>query len=893
MSCVTGKVNGKIKMMRKRVHLIEPEVAQFPMTYLNSVSKLTVKMVNNDGKLFRYEWRTYASEAEEQQRSFSYDSSDPVQRQQIFQLLLFHSDCFSIDPISSEVWPGGCGQFVINFAPKEAKKYVIIAYLYNKDTQERIPFEIRGEGLPATAELSVDQINIGHVHLGRTFNYAVTMSNVGQLPCNFALIERKLPFLVFHFTPSSGHLSVGESKQITITFEASRVGQFSETFEFNILGVEGRAKPKITFYGKVIGPSLHLSKDLIDFGRVSVGFLHRQEFELENMTDIPCDFSFSLDNNQNFQPREFAIIPNEGTIGSYSKMKVAIEFIPINVQNYEVNIVLDSVRFEERLATLPVIATCVCPGISLVSDEMDLGRVFIGYQYTKELKMRNTTPFPAKFEFVEVDDESTLDATVTVGKYRGVVPENRDSSLPVMIKPIQLGHLDMWRYVRIIGSSEPPLQFKIKGLCVGPNIKLSMDQVDFGNIGVLHDVQLDLGITNDSLIPAPYKAEISSETGVFRIEKEEGEIPPGETLQLPVIAFLDDTINYTGQITLTFRYLPPMQVNVSAKGTGTAIVSSIEMKEIDFVYLFTGEPVVKTFTLENKGRRSQEIKWAQAKPQVESETEAVVTYTLSPETKLIAPKEIVQYTITLFCQNACTFHVKPQCTSTIGKSRLDLFQPDIHGVFINPSLIFGKKTMSFRYVHDIEKEEEISGAIRGKDVISPAQELLLPITYSNTITNKAKLPVRVVAKCPPHFTMSKLNFDLNEDDTEEFNVTFHTNFKRDFTSQTINDKIMFSFIGIPQTYTLPLQAVMLFPNVSISEEKLNFGRMMKHTEQTKVVLLRNTSEFGIDFEWELLPRVKDEDISKVFDVYPIRGHIDKDDSMDFHITFFALSENKN
>ena len=878
-------------MLKTKPLLIEPETAQFPMTYINSVSKLTLRMSNNDSTLFRYEWRRYGSESEERQAIAMCDSSDPTQRDHMFKILLFESDVFSIDPISSEIWPGGRGQFIIDFAPKLPVKYSVTAFLYNKDTHERIPFEIRGEGLPATADLSIDQINIGHVYLGKVMHYEIALNNLGQLPFSYSLIERKLPFLVFRFSPDRGHLTVGESKKIIITFEATRVGQFNESFEFQIEGVEGRERPKITLYGRVIGPSLKLSRDLLDFGTVSVGFLYRQEFDLENVTGISCDFSFALEHDSTFEAREFSIIPNEGIIEGDSKKRIVVEFIPINVKDYKVNLILESIRFEERLATIPMISTCICPPVSIVTEEINLGRAFIDHQYTLDLVMRNTTKFPAKFEFIEADDESTLDATVTVGKYRGVVPEDCESHLPVFIKPIQLGHLDMVRYIRIIGSSEPPMAFRIKGLCVGPNVKLSMDEVNFGDIGVLHDVRMTLDILNDSLIPAPYHADMDCETGVFRIEEADGVIEPGETLQLPVIAFLDDTIQFTGKITLTFRYLAPIVVNVSGKGTGTAIVSSIDMRKIDFSYIFTSEPVVKTFVLENKGRRRQELKWTQAKPKVEGEGESSFTYSLSPESRVLDPKEKVTYTLTVFAQNPCTFDIVPQCTATIGKARLDLFQPKIRGILIDPALVFEKKSISFRYVHDIEKEEEISGAIRGTSVIMPSQDLLLPITISNSVTNSSKLPVKAIASCPKPFEISRTEFDLGEGEKIDFEVTFHTNFKRDFTSQVIVDKIMFSFVGIPQTYALPLRGALIFPNLTLSAEQLDFGTMLKHTEQTKVVHVVNCSEVGVDFEWELLPAIKGQEISKAFDVYPIRGRIEPSDEIDIHVTFFASGAN--
>jgi hypothetical protein len=476
---------------------------------------------------------------------------------------------------------------------------------------------LQGDGLPATGEFNIDQINVGHVYLGDVLNYSVTLRNSGELPFDFSLVPRTLPDLVFRFSPSGGHLSPRESREVVVTFEATRVGQFNETFEYQIEGGEGRGNPTITLYGRVVGSSFRISPDVVDFGTVSVGFLYAREFLLENVTEIPFDFHFALEHSNTFESREFVITPNEGTLGKLGKQKVRIEFIPISLQTYHVNLLLDSPRFGERLAVVPMQALCFCPDVSIVNTLVECGPLFINHEHTEDLLMRNATLFPAKFEFIDVDDESTLDAKVTVGKYRGVVVANRDSPLPIFIRPLQLGELDILRHIRIFGSAAEPLPFRIKGTCVGPNIRFSSQKIDFGAIKVLNEAKSVLDLFNDSLIPAFYHSTIQSDKNIFRIAKTDGEIAPGETDHLEIMAFLDDTIAFSGKLSLFFHYLSPKALDISAKGTGTALVSSIDMNEINFDHMFTCEPATRTFTLENKGRRPQEVKWNRAKAQLE------------------------------------------------------------------------------------------------------------------------------------------------------------------------------------------------------------------------------------------------------------------------------------
>jgi hypothetical protein len=84
----------------------------------------------------------------------------------------------------------------------------------------------------------------------------------------------------------------------------------------------------------------------------------------------------------------------------------------------------------------------------------------------------------------------------------------------------------------------------------------------------------------------------------------------------------------------------------------------------------------------------------------------------------------------------------------------------------------------------------------------------------------------------------------------ESDVTFRTDFKKDSTSQLVEGNIVFTFVNLPQTPLLPAKSSMIFPNVQLSTEKIDFGSIMQHTEQGKVVTVTNSSEVDLDFVWE-------------------------------------------
>jgi hypothetical protein len=201
---------------------------------------------------FRYEWRRCSSTSEAQQAITRCDILDASERSRVGTILLFETENFTIFPGAAAVWPARSQQIVIAFSPKLPQWIRETAQLFNRDTGHRIAFVPEGDGMPATGEFYIEQINVGHICLGDVQNYGVQLCNSVELLFTFSLMERELPFLKFAFSPAGGRLSPDESRQIVITFEATRVGQFNEIFPYQIEGVTSRPDPTVTIYGRVV-----------------------------------------------------------------------------------------------------------------------------------------------------------------------------------------------------------------------------------------------------------------------------------------------------------------------------------------------------------------------------------------------------------------------------------------------------------------------------------------------------------------------------------------------------------------------------------------------------------------------------------------------------------------
>jgi len=871
---------------------LEPSSVIFPPTYISATSKFAIKIINETGQAIHYEWRKYSSEEEENQVLGQLDSSDPLKRASIHTSLFYNSEIFGFDPPNHEIWSKRYEQAIASFTPELATNYTETSYLYIIETKQRIPFTLHGMGLAPEAHFTITSINVGHISLETILEYQVVLENVGQVGVDFSLQPKKLEGLIVEFTPEKGHIPIGNSQKINIKFIANIVGSFSEIFQFNVRGCT-HGHPTITLYGRVIGPTFAISAKSLVFGDVSYGFLYEKVFEIENKSDIPFDYAISLSHDTSYSRREFSVVPSSGTVNKFVKQQIKIEFIPVSVQEYHLELYIDIPKFGSHIVTIPISAQCILPIVSVMNTKIDLGSLYIGYEYSNKIELKDESELPAKFEFIYATDSSQLQATVNVARSNGIIPANSITEVPFTIIPQQLGPLMLTHYVKIIGNDRPPIPITIMAICTGPTIRLSKPSIEFGAVPVLKDTFQTFHLYNDSRIDAVFHAKIETKEEIFRIEPQEGLIFPGGETSLSITAFLDDNTTFNSNLLLSFENLNVISVPISAIGTGVPLVPSVSMSSIDLGCVFTEQPLSQEFTLENRGRRTQDVRWSSQKPKFSIQEEPFFSFKITPEQTMIAPGSLESFQITFQCQKPTSFSLMLQCFATVSKQRIEVFSPIIKGVFIRPQLSFSKQVLEFRHVHDPFKEEELSQTLSSpKDTSpSPSVQLLEMIHQPLEVINMSKLALQMVADIPEPFSLSLNSFSLEPMEKKTIIVTFDPAFKSDFSCEIIQKKIIFSFIGHPQKHSVGLKGVLVFPNINFSPStNLNFGNLLTNTEQTKDIVLENPTELPIDFYWEVLNENGGISISQVFDIYPFRGHIEPYEKDEVHISFFAQKD---
>lgn len=861
---------------------IEPQTVLFPSTFISVTSRFSIKIVNYGDKIMHYRWCKYSNDKEEKETIDSYDIYNAKQRNELATLCDFKSDVYTINPLKGEIWPKRSEISTIEFTPQVAHEFIEHAYLLDIDSNVRYQVTFKGQGLPPEARFDSDTINVGQIPLETVSQYEVVLRNTGKVEVDYEIRQNNKSGLKFEFFPSTAKIPVGGSQKISIKFYAIHVGQFTESFLFIFRGSID-FHPSFTIYGKVVGPDYIISPKVINFEEISYGFLYTKTFEIENRSDIAFDYKLRFLQDSTFSPREFTIIPSEGTISKYSKQIVTVEFIPITIMKYSVQLALDIMKVGKAITIIPIYANCLCPTISLQESDISFDQIFIQKEYEKKLVLINESDYPAKFEFILPEETNVSQARISVAKVRGTILGKQELPITLFITPLILGPINLTGYIRIYGSDDPPIQFTIRATSTGPSINLSTNAIHFGNVTVLKNNASKVVISNNSLIKAVLTTSIQSETNVFSCEPTSAEIEPNEQLTLKVIATLDDTIYFTGKLILNFVNLNPIKVDLTATGIGSTIVSSVPMDEVNFGYILNELKNPFNFQITNHGRRPQELRWTQSKPKIDERALNSFQFNIVPETVVIGPHSTIDYQFVASSSIPTNFSVLVTCNATLGRSRIELFKPSIKGAVIKPLLQFSQKEVEFVHRHDAYAEEKVSTSQK-----VPSVELMPSQQKTVTVTNQVKIPLKISIDVSSPFSVQPNKIELQPQESIEIKIVFNASFKQDFISEVINRKLTFTFKDHPQHLYVNVKGVYIFPNLSFSPSTtLNFGNLMINTEQTKEVIIKSSSDAKVEWNWQLVTDDKNCDLCRIFDVYPTRGQLEGGQTDSVHFSFFA------
>ncbi|EAY17674.1 hypothetical protein TVAG_169860 [Trichomonas vaginalis G3] len=858
-------------MRRKPQVRVEPLTLSFPNTYITTTNRYAFQVFNDSTEQIKFEFRKFNSAGDEKSFLIRESVDETESKRTKNEMLLFKSDIFEFIPSSGTLWPKRFITVIALFHPSAPGPYTASPTLYIDRFKERHQMLLKGLALPAAAKFNISGINIGTVELGSVLEYEIELKNTGQIPCEFTIANKDVCGVKYEFNPNAGTIQAGESTPIRLTFTAGHVFVINEVFSAQING-NPKSTPSISLFGRIVGPKFLTSVNIIEFGRIACGTITTQRFELQNHSEIPFNFSWRVPEDGSFADREFNIIPSGGIAEPFSKTFITVELMPVSPKNIRKDLVLDIENFGQNLITIPIMADIIAPRIEITPNGFKLGAIFIHSQNILSMKMKNTSTIVTNYEFIPPTGLAGRQCAIEPVLSGGEIPPDTEVDFSVSLSANELGILDTFFNLHLLGT-DILVPVHIEAVSVGPDVEFSTKKIDFGKINVLKEEKRILTLKNNSSIEAFYTGEISHE--MFSVVPTEAVIKPGESLDVEINTYLVDAGRFETALIVKIKDIPQVVVPVKALGIGVPIVPSIDFDTINVGSIITEHPHQIPFTITNRGLRWCTVTFICQKPKTPNGTE--VTFSVTPVMQDLEPNVPYDYVMTIQCPTPTEFECHCQCHASIGPMRVVMFSPEIFGQFNHPKLLFNPKEINYVHTHDYVQEEK---TIKGP---SPKPNLLPKQTQIVSIFNKAKFPVDFVAIPKDPFSLSKYEFHMEGESQEDIIVTFNADQKLDYFSNVIKQKIMFD-MSHTKKFGFFATAEYQFPNLTFSETTIDYGVLLKNTEKSHEIILTNNSVLPVIFEWTLNDKTDD------FDIYPIRGVFNPNESAKEYFTFTARTD---
>ena len=203
----------------------------------------------------------------------------------------------------------------VTFSPVEAKVVVSTAVFKFQEGVKRASkvLKMSGIGKFPFVSLNHEKLDFESLTVGKSLAKTIELRNYSQVKAQFTIeqINDDGKDKSFELSDTSGIITPGHSKTITVEYTPKIVGQFTST-QYSIKTVGGNDL-KLSCMGQANGTDVSLSTKSIHFGEVQLQSTTNRLLNIINDSDQPTSFQFFTD-----KANVFAFSKVEGTIQARS-----------------------------------------------------------------------------------------------------------------------------------------------------------------------------------------------------------------------------------------------------------------------------------------------------------------------------------------------------------------------------------------------------------------------------------------------------------------------------------------------------------------------------------------------------------------------------------------------
>ncbi|CAM9138902.1 unnamed protein product, partial [Bubo scandiacus] len=888
-------------------------------TYLTLSNHRSVVIHNRSEIIVHFQWKAFVTQEEEdyqklrlqRQKEDEMDrclrecKGEPALRERLSLLsrpfqnqqakaqgdsMLFSDDVFTLEPLEGDIWPNSSAEINVIFRPREARVYQQTVYCDISGRETRLPLRIKGEGIGPRLRFSFEQLDIGKVFVGLEHSYEVILFNKGAIDAVFNLVPPATALgSCFTFLPQEGIILPDGLQVIRISFSSTILGEFTEEFRFS---VNGSPEPvTLTIRGCVIGPTFHFDVPALHFGDVSFGFPHTLSCRLTNASLVPLTFNLRIpgdglgepsvsssvqmsDNTRllrrkgaqpRLRPTEFTIKPRRGTIRPLGFLDIQVTLCSNTVKSYELALVVDVCGVGKAVSALLLTARCMVPPLRVLNPIVMFGRCFLKFPYQQMLTLVNDSDLPGCYRVLPQEHKEDASVWYSSPVPWGIVQPRSSVEVPLTLEARVTGEQDTVAHVAVFGSEGSPLKIHLVSTGEGPVVYVHPSKINFGGIQVIQDASRTLHLSNQSVIPASFRAKMADKCSRWRIEPSEGVIPPETEVSVAVIANLDDTEKFKDEVNLFIENSHTYVIPVRAVGIGTTIVTDKPFApELNLGPHFSLDPCCYHFKITNKGRRTHRLYWStegfgpfhqrdrvpavsttQGQGSFQSPRPACPVFKVQPQRVELMPGKTMEMVLEGFSSTPQVVKERLLCHAVVGSKagKAPIMQVDVTCEFIAPILQMSSREITFR----VEKQPS--------DVLTLQYQPL-------SLRNASSLPLSIVLALEQPFLIcgadqQPLSADVQPMKLEigeelHLSIRFNPAYEEDLCTRVVEKVLKIRFLEHPHEEQVTVRGEVYFPNLHIQPTALDFGCILNDTEGVRYIEMTNCSPLLVQYHWVFL-----------------------------------------
>ena len=917
-------INGNVYLSKAHLQMEE--------TYISLENRETFKIINKSSVKINFEWRAFSSESEENDKkkllldqlekeeinkkvliyetldlednfkTLTNDSNDEEMFEELDEkelllkkrkkaemlldrkykairkaveeeVLIFEDDIFTITPTRGSIWPNSEMTVTITFKPKSALKYNHKAYCNISCSDERLPIFLEGEGLGPKAFLSTNNLSVGDIFVNETQNFSIYIENKGEIPARFSLINNNTSFSkMIDFDIKEAELAVGQRMNILMSFKSSKVGEFQELFKWCL---EGSSEIlTLLIRGHVRAPKFEFNRKMIDYKKVSFRFQKTEEIVLTNTSTVPFIFGLRIPQDGKGNNKEFELVPEKDEIQPNESKKIKINFIPHFRKFYKVVMVLDIENIGKDIKSIPIVAESCVPKVKIMPDVLDFGDIYLRYPQTKEIELINESNLPARYIVHPINPKFSSLGSVKAYLDKGQIAPESNQKVNITLTTCCIKAFEMDLIVEIISDTNTQHLIKIKANSRGPDVELSHKDLDFGEVEVLNKSTQKIVIKNKSVIEADFYAFTKNKNSIFKPIQKHYILKPEQSFEVDVVCVADDAQRFHDTLYFVIKEGVDKEVQLRAKGVGSTIFCK-DIKYMNFGTLYTHKNMIQEVFLENKGRKTQTLRWQRKydKGEINNEGDSTNVYSVYPESVVLLPKTGLMFQFKAYSTHPGKISEVYTLSSAIGTERKNniLFNTKMEGEFLVPSLNFSKKNTNFKYIW--------------KKDVEPAV-----ISQKLQITCPGPLPTNFSLYVEAPFSINPNTFSLLPKKSCTVKIDFNPKLRKQKISGKISEKLHIKHLKHPKNESYDLTAEYCYPNMKFSSNSINFGAVMNDTSKKKYIVMTNISEIPCEYSWHFVDEGNKYDIplNEVFDILPLRGTLEPKIDEKIEFSYYAV-----